>query len=251
VKETNRLHNLSKSKEPLPRKRKASPVGSVATVSTLDEQDLSDFDSDIEMNTTDAEGSGSDGSGSDESDSELKAGYDFVSESDSEAEDVQRRSKKKAQREDGAEEADYETRARARWQKPKETEDDTVEVSHLPIKLPSGEIQHVKGTTKLPAPAKKPVKPESDSEEEDEEEDEDEESGDEVNKMASVKGRFGRLGVADIVAGPPYKTREKLAIAKEQIARVGAEILAGGELIDNVSGLEARIDGADSLRPHC
>lgn len=181
------------------------------------------------MNTTDSGGEDQD---------ELNNGSDYESESDSEQEDVQRRSKKKAQRDEGAEEADYEARARARWQKPKEVQEDTVEVSHLPIKLPTGEIQHVKGTTKLPAPAKKPVKAESESEESEEEE-EDEESGDEVKKMATVKGRFGRLGVADIVAGP-YKNREKLSIAKEQIARVGAEILAGGELIDNVSSSPMR-----------
>jgi nucleolar complex protein 3 len=53
--------------------------------------------------------------------------------------------------------------------------------------------------------------------------------------MASQKGKFGRMGIAEIVARRDWKNPDKLEAAKEQIANIGAEILAGGELIDNVS----------------
>ena len=117
-----------------------------------------------------------------------------------------------------------------------------MEVGRLPIKLPSGEVQMVAGTTKLPAQKKKkrPVESESEDEEE-EEESEDEET--QAARMASQKGKFGRMGVAEIVGKEGWKNAQKLDAAKEQMAALGAEILAGGELIDNVSYMFAGDSG--------
>lgn len=169
-----------------------------------------------------------------EDQSDLNDAFDDLSESDEDEEEAPQRKKKKKE-----EEADYEKSARARWNKsPEKEEEDSVEVGRLPIKLPSGEIQTVQGSTRiaLPPSKKKKVVVESDSEEEPDEETEDEGSDDgvQVERLAGKKGRFGRLGVAEIVGMKGVKNAERLGYAKEQIAQIGAEILAGGELIDIV-----------------
>ena len=117
---------------------------------------------------------------------------------------------------------------------------DEAEVGRLPIKLPGGQIQQVEGTTRIALPAtKKKVKREATPEEEEEEEgaseDEDSDDGRQMARAAMQKGKFGRMGVAEIVTKEGWKNAQKLQAAKEQIAQLGAEILAGGELIDNVS----------------
>jgi nucleolar complex protein 3 len=84
--------------------------------------------------------------------------------------------------------------------------------------------------------------PEVSDEDEEEEEEEEEGSDDEkdAHKMAGQKGRFGRMGIAEIVGKQGWKNAQRLEAAKEQVAALGAEILAGGELIDNVSGPRRR-----------
>ena len=198
-----------------------------------------DLDSDDERD--EAEGSGTTtldddelslSDDSEDGQSDLNDAFDDVSDESSEDDAPQRKKKRKD------EEADYETTARARWApgSPK-PEEDSVEVGRLPIKLPSGEVQKVAGTTRIAIPQgkKKPAKVESESEEEISSEDEGSDDGAQANVLAGKKGRFGRLGVAEVVGMPGVKAMERLSMAKEQIAQVGAEILAGGELIDIVS----------------
>lgn len=227
------MHALQKSQNPLPKKpkRKVEDIES-------DLDDEEDWDSDL-----DTEGELED------DDDEMSE--DDLSESEDGEDDVNPR-KRKARAEEDDLEATY---AQRRSTKPTAAEDDaSMDVGHLPIKLPGGVIQHVEGTTRIVVPEangkgkKKPVV-------EEDEETEYSESGDEGSvgaeeerdEMARTRGRFGRMGIADILANDdgiedlPWKGREKvraarrLAMAKEQIARVGAEVMAGGELMDNVS----------------
>lgn len=261
IKETNRLHELSKAREPLPKQeRKKSRLGTPESMSDYDmgfdsddefPSDLASDDDDDDAADNVAEGSGtttldddeeelnsSDFASSDDEDDEdqdaLNDAFDEDDEDSSdEEEDMPQRKKKRKE-----EEADYEKTARARWAKSPPKDDESVEIGRLPIKLPSGEVQTVEGTTRiaLPASKKKPVV-ESDSEDELDEEEEDigSDDGADAARLSGKKGRFGRLGVAEIVGMQGVKNAERLAIAKEQIAQVGAEILAGGELVDIVS----------------
>ena len=98
-------------------------------------------------------------------------------------------------------------------------------------------MQQLEGSTRLLLPReKRPIASESGDEDEEEEEEKEEEEGSDdgpqAERMAEQTGRFGRLGVADIVQ---KSGTERLEAAKEQIAIVGAEILGGGELVDIVS----------------
>jgi len=259
IKETNRLHELSKAREPLPKQeRKKSRLGTPESMSDYDmgfdsddefPSDLASDDEDIDAANNVAEGSGtttldddeddlnsSDFASSDDEDDEdqsaLNDAFDEDDEDSSEEEeDLPQRKKKRKE-----EEADYEKTARARWAKSPPKEEDSVEIGRLPIKLPSGEVQTVAGSTRiaLPPSKKKPVV-ESDTEELSEEEDMGSDDGADAARLSGKKGRFGRLGVAEIVGMQGVKNAERLAIAKEQIAQVGAEILAGGELVDIVS----------------
>jgi len=257
MKETNRLHELSKSREPLPKQeRKKSRLGTPESMSDYDmgfdsdDEFPSDLASDDEAGDNVAEGSGtstldddeadlgsSDFASDDDDQSALNDAFDEDDEDSSEEEEEELPQRKKKRKE---EEADYEKTARARWAKSPPKEEDSVEVGRLPIKLPSGEVQTVAGSTRiaLPPSKKKPVV-ESDSEDELDEEEEDigSDDGADAARLSGKKGRFGRLGVAEIVGMKGVKNAERLAIAKEQIAQVGAEILAGGELIDIVSFL--------------
>ncbi|KAL7418527.1 hypothetical protein Q5752_006985 [Cryptotrichosporon argae] len=257
VKETRRLHQLAKEKAP---KLTPRAVESDADSDVLDY----DFDSDLELSDEpDRNGSGSDdGSDSedenegeddddDEDDDEELGSSDFAS-SDGELDDsdfdddalsftsgssTAARAKKR-RRPEG--EADYELAGRARWARrgaSAEAEADHVEVGRLPIKLPTGEVRAVEGTTRVAVPQSKQeiaakraaavAAERGDASDEDEEEEE-LELEEEVERMAGQKGRFGRLGVVEIVA----MGKGRLEAAKEQIAAIGAEILAGGELVD-------------------
>lgn len=252
TKETKRIHASEKSRSSFPTKAKKAP--SVASASDISDYD---FDSDIEFSDDEELGAGYDdeddedddeeaeGSdeGSDENDdgsdsdldSELNAGYDNISDiSDLDDEDdgvVHPKRKKRAD----SEEAEYEKAGRSRWAEKEENkeEDDMLEVGRLPIKLPTGEVQLVEGSTKFQKPqpkkpAPKPVEPESEEESEDDASDVDAEA----ERMAAQPGRFGRMGVAEIVAAKGWKTAQRMAAAKEQMATIGAEVLGGGELID-------------------
>jgi nucleolar complex protein 3 len=247
-KEQQRIHAVLKAEEPLPKaQRKKStiqiPAGSDSEDYDIDSIDDLDMEgSDLDMGSgeeldSDLEGADEDFDSEDGDDSEddpdLMDAYDAsdaeldLSEDDGGVE----HEKRKRKRAEG--EADYETAGRSRWVKEAEQEPEEVEVGRLPIKLPTGEVQMVAGTTKLPAIKKKKVI-ESDTEEEEEEEEELDEAT-QAARMASQKGKFGRMGIAEIVARRDWKNPDKLEAAKEQIANIGAEILAGGELIDNVS----------------
>ena len=157
-----------------------------------------------------------------------------MSEDEEEESDEDFRDRRKRKKE-ANEEADYEHTARSRWKEPPPKDEDTVEVGRLPIKLPSGEVQRVSGSTKIALPpTKKPRLPTPESVIEDSEEEEPT-TAELTARMASQKGKFGRLGVSEIVGRPGWKNTDRLAAAKEQIANVGAEILCGGELVDIVS----------------
>ena len=251
AKETQRLHQLSKDREQMPKQHPRSKIR-MSTPESLSDYDV-DFDSDDAFPSdlgSDAEGEGlgedSEGEEDDEEDdgneddeelddddqSALNNAFDEVMSSDEE--EHQKRKRKRAE-----EEADYETQGRQRWAKePSAEAEDSVEVGRLPIKLPTGEVQAVSGSTRiaLPPSKKKAPVPESEDEEEEEEDSDDgaSDDGQLAERMAGQKGKFGRMGVAEIVGTKGMKNAERLAIAKEQIAQVGAEILAGGELIDIV-----------------
>lgn len=228
--------------------KKKEPVVEVSDLSDYDfdsevdfsDEDLSkagsdDDDDDDDLSGSDLGGSdfGSISDTDDEDQDERNALYDDLSDDDDDSEDDAPKQRKKKAAE---EEAEYETTGRARWTAAeKAEEDDTVEVGRLPIKLPTGEVQLVEGSTRVQLPAsKKPKKPvvESDSEEESEAESEASDTGAEAVAMASQPGRFGRMGIAEIVAAKGWKNARRLEAAKEQLAGIGAEILAGGELVD-------------------
>ncbi|GHJ84066.1 hypothetical protein NliqN6_0468 [Naganishia liquefaciens] len=230
-KETDRLHALQKSQNPLPKKPKAKAA---EIESDFDEEE--DWDSDLDT-----------GSEIDDDEDEISEGD--LSESEDDEEDVHPR-KRKARDEGDDLESSY---AQRRSAKPVSTEDEnSMDVGHLPIKLPGGAIQKVEGTTRIAVPEatgkgkKKPVEEDEETEYTESEDEGSVDAAEERDEMARTRGRFGRMGIADIlgndddVEGLPWKGREKiraarrLAMAKEQIARVGAEIMAGGELIDNL-----------------
>nr|XP_018260827.1 nucleolar complex protein 3 [Kwoniella dejecticola CBS 10117]OBR82985.1 nucleolar complex protein 3 [Kwoniella dejecticola CBS 10117] len=259
VKETKRLHDLSKTREPLPRvKRQKVKIPLPEAQSDSDDYDFDtdpEFDSDLASDVDMGSGSGIDeddddddddddgGSNEDEDQDDVIAEFDNISEYDEEPEDGDAagrdRKRRKGKKE---EEADYELNSRTKWtekatKKEAGGNEDEVEVGRLPIKLPTGEIRMVEGSTKIALPpSKKPVKKpvESDDDEEEGEDEEDEESDDgaQAEQMAGQKGKFGRMGIAEIVSEKKWKNAEKLAAAKEQMANLGAEILAGGELVD-------------------
>lgn len=232
-----------------------------------EEEEDDDDDNDDEVNGSDGEDSvydsGADLDDSDEAEGSDVGGDDDVAylsegvssgvdddeaelseEDDSEDERAPQARRKKGKSKQQNEEAEYEMAGRSRWAAKSKTkdgadEDDRVEVGRLPIKLPSGEVQFVAGSTKIAlakkkqAPATTP--PSDDDDEIEESEDEGSDDGRQAAKMANQKGKFGRMGVAEIISKPGWKNAQKLEAAKEQIAIIGAEILAGGELIDNVS----------------
>lgn len=196
----------------------------------------SDWDSDLDTDL------GSDLGSDEESDAEMS---DFsVSEDDA----VNIRKRKSRDEAD-----DLETtyaRRTAKHHSQAEEDEKSADVGHLPIKLPGGVVQRVEGTTRIPIPeGKRPqqqVKQESDEETEYSESEAEVDVEEEREEMARTKGRFGRMGIADILGddgaeGLPWRGRDKaraarrLDLAKEQIARIGAEVMAGGELMDNVS----------------
>lgn len=253
-KETERLHKLAKRQQPLPKPKKEktrfpSP-GSAGSLSDYDinsddelsfgDEEFSDLDD--EVLGTDDEDEGDDASlGPDDiaSDSDSGAYSDSDSDSDADADADAPRKRKGKQKES---EADYELTARSRWaaNDGSDAEAESAEVGRLPIKLPSGQVQQVEGTTKIalpPTKQRKKPQPEPVQKEEIVESDNDSDDGRQAKIMATQKGKFGRVGVAEIVSQDGWRNAQKLEAAKEQIAQLGAEILAGGELIDIVSHL--------------
>ncbi|KIR29197.1 nucleolar complex protein 3 [Cryptococcus deuterogattii LA55] len=245
VKETKRLHELAKAREIIPQAKKRKSKTPVRQPGS-DESDGFDsdpeFDSDLQSDMGSDVDFGSEDGGSLASDDEddfsgSEDGEDITSafdnfSSDEDEDEPERRKRKKKE-----EEAEYELAGRSRWvAKPEEPEEDSVEVGRLPIKLPTGEIQMVQGSTRIavPQPKKPVVESGSEDEEEDDVEEEEENSDDEAQakKMASQKGKFGKMGIAEIVGKKGWKNVERLEAAKEQVAQLGSEILAGGELVD-------------------
>jgi len=257
VKETKRIHELEKAREVMPTKSKKKQPS--PELSDISDYDFEDFDSEVDFSDDDlsaagaesgsdlgsdddmdsdmgSEGDSEDGSddsddGDDSDQSALNAEFDDVSDDESESEDEAPRKRKKRTEE----EAEYEVAGRARWAEQEDDEDkDTLEVGRLPIKLPTGEVKLVEGSTVIAKPKEKkkaaPVR--AATPEESDAESEDSDTGAEANRMAAQPGRFGRMGVAQIVAAKGWKNAQRLAAAKEQMAEIGAEILAGGELID-------------------
>lgn len=205
----------------------------------------SDLPTDEEMDMGEASGSGlssleeneDEGGDDDDDESDINDLYDESSGDEDEEEGLKRKRSGKTRIEN---EAEYETAGRSRWvASPPKAEEDSVEVGRLPIKLANGEVQMVQGSTRvaLPASKKRMVEVESEDEEVEASEEEDigSDDGAQATKMAGQKGRFGRMGIAEIVAAAGWKNAERLDAAKEQIAAVGAEVLAGGELVDIVS----------------
>lgn len=278
-KETVRIHQLEKEKAPLPDKKKKNKKDEVPDFdseaewdSELDElSDEIDDDEDLEDDEEAAIGSDVEieKKGNWEDEDNLRAGYsdedgsigemDSVTDEDnsgegdfedseSEAEEAPERRRRQAKKDETDLEGDYEAQARVRTAAREalaELEaEEGQQVSHLPIKLANGEIQMMPGKTRIPIQTdgkKKPV-PKAEAEETDlsgSEAEEDEEER--VAHMAQTKGRFGRLGIVDVLTMDmnglkgKQKTQERLTIAKEQIAKVGAEVMSGGELIDMVS----------------
>lgn len=193
---------------------------------------------------------------------ELEAGYsesdDDASQSGSDSdvdEAPQPKARKRARDADVDVEGDYEARRTAAQEtaaarRKEDGTDEQLEVGRLPIKLPNGELQLVAGKTRIPVPVDHKAQaraaaiaaqkgPQEDSEESDDDASDAEEQR--VEKMASTKGRFGRLAIVDVLTldmgglRGKAKVQQRLAIAKEQIAQLGAEIMSGGELIDTVS----------------
>lgn len=212
-----------------------------------DISDYGDFDSEIDMEDEEEEdeedgdeGLGDDDeddSGSDFSDQEeFNNAYEDFSDDEEDEEDAATAAadfaERKRKKREEAGEAEYETSGRARWVAPEEEDEDSVEVGRLPIKLPTGEVKLVEGTTRVALPPSKKPKPVPESESESEESEEEPDVQVQAQQMASKPGRFGRMGIAEIVAAPGMRNAQRLDAAKEQLAAIGAEILAGGELID-------------------
>jgi len=239
-KETERIHELEKTKEPLPkapkRKAAASPTFSDLSGSEFDSDEFdSEFDSELD---------------DDLDDSELEA---EVSREYEEEEKKRVRKKAKVVVEEDLE-GIYEAQGRKRKEKQAEAgeeDKDHAEVGHLPIKLANGEIEQLPGKTRIAIPSgppdkrKKKQEVESDVETEFSESEGSEDEEDLVERIAGNRGKFGRMGVAEILSsgldGVPWKERSnrRLAMAKEQIAKIGAEIMSGGELLDMVSTMNS------------
>lgn len=268
-KETQRLHELAKSRNPLPKpkKSKRSRSLSISTVSSFSDEDMGDeeMESDLDgENGVDEEGYSSDELDSDD-DLEEEEGDDDLMEDSDDSEDStidqneRQRARKKSRAADQTVdnlESTYETRqiqsAQSGKGKSKATADEEAgirEVSHLPIKLANGQIQSLPGTTRiqLPPSARKPSPSPELSDDESGTDSDDVSESEQVDKLSNQRGKFGRMSVLDVITyeDPALKgfkgkgvakarTMSKLALAKEQIAKTGAEIMAGGELIDNV-----------------
>ena len=245
TKETKRLHEVAKARDTMPIQSKQKG-GRILTPDGLDEDMDSDEDWPSDLLSDEAGPSGSSGGADsddsiddedldlDDEDEEDDGLSDEISQDEESSEEEEQPKKRKRRRE---EEAEYELAPRRtrKAASPTPSDDSHVDVGRLPIKLPSGQVQSVEGTTRISVPTNKPrrVQQASDEELSDEESVELDEA-DQRSRMAGQRGRFGRLGVGEIIAGSGG-IGGAMAKAKEQIAGIGAEILAGGELFDNVS----------------
>ncbi|WVN86488.1 uncharacterized protein L203_101652 [Cryptococcus depauperatus CBS 7841] len=239
VKETKRLHELSKAREQIPQSQNAKPNISARELSSerSDEFDSdSGFDSDLQSEISSETDFGLNEKGSLHSENEVSDRGDLDWSSDEYPLHGVLQPKKGKRNAQKDEEADYELEGRLRWAQKDDghnDEENKVEVGRLPIKLPTGEIRMVHGSTKIDLPpSKKPIsEPESEEEEKSEEEGESDEEA-QAQRMAGQKGRFGRMGIAEIVSKKGWKNAQRLDAAKEQVAQICSEILAGGELVD-------------------
>lgn len=237
--ETNRLHSIQKSQNPLPKAsvkgRRARSPSVADTVSTIDSHpseapsDLSDDQDAAGFNDSQDE------EPTDDSDME-----DFDSEADLDDVDLdiplphQVASKKKKKKSADEEEADYENATlRRTYNRGDGSDSDSQDpskgtnVKRLPIKLPSGQIESLPGTAHVPSQLKKRPEPKQ-------EEDSDVEMHDEEPVEGQGLGkRWGRMAVAEVVTIKDPAQRKRAV--KEQIASLGAEIVSGGEVVDNVS----------------
>ena len=230
------------------------------------EPSLSDYslDSDAELDSdlltgngeSVAEDSGS-SNGDDEDKSDLKSGLDAkyaTANVEEESGPPERRKRRHTEVE-----AEYEVSGRSRWTAaPLKSDTNIVEIARLPIKLQNGEVQQMEGRITVSSQQAGKEVPmlasESDEEELTDDEQEGSDDGAHAEKMASQRGKFGRIGVAEIVGEQRWNNSQRLEAAKEQIAAIGAEILAGGELADTVAcQLVSRIraDVEHDSRLHC
>lgn len=237
------MHELSKSQDEIPKKTKlkaqiplSEPEASLSDYSL--DSDV-EFDSDLLSDHDDdhSEGSiSSDQHAEDTSDSRIGLDQEDASSTvDEESAPPERRKRRHTEVE-----AEYEVSGRPRWTAPaRKSDTNTVEIARLPIKLQNGEVQQMEGRIAVSSLQTKEETSilESDSDEEEiiGEEQEDSDDGVHAQAMAGQRGKFGRIGVAEIVGTPGWDHSRRLEAAKEQIAAIGAEILAGGELADTVS----------------
>jgi len=99
------------------------------------------------------------------------------------------------------------------------------DVQSLPIKLPNGQIQQT-GKKTMNANAKQPTAP-SESEESDSEEEEEKPEFRSRLEDVATGARFGRTAVVDVLQ--TNSRRQRVEMAKEQIASICQEILADPE----------------------
>lgn len=142
-------------------------------------------------------------------------------------------SRKKRKRQVREQEAEFEKKSR-RGQVDPDAERGNV-VKRLPIKLASGQLQQREGETVLPVQVGGRGNRKGDSSDDDSDAEPEEEwaAPRYQPEGAGLGTRWGRMAVADVVR--IKNPAERRQVAKEQIAGLGAEIVAGGELVDNVS----------------
>ncbi len=120
---------------------------------------------------------------------------------------------------DSNEEMPYETIPR----KPRAQSSEPTEVHRLPIKLANGKIQK---TGMKPVSIKTPQPPVEEDDDDSEEEDEEDEEEQKVEDVATG-ARFGRPAVVDVLS--TKSRRQRVDMAKDQIAGICQEIMADPE----------------------
>ena len=215
------------------RERSPSVADTVSTVDSHPSEAPSDEDLDQDL---DGFNDSQDEEETDDSDME-----DFDSEADLDDVDldiplphqVAAKPKKKKAKE---EEADYENATLRRTYDRGGDSDDSdsqdpskgTTVKRLPIKLASGQIEALPGTAKIPSQLKKRPQAKEDSDASDVEM-----HDDEPTEGQGLGKRWGRMAVSEVVTIKDPAQRKRAV--KEQIASLGAEIVSGGEVVDNVS----------------
>lgn len=128
--------------------------------------------------------------------------------------------------EDHLEDSDAEMPYETKLRKLRDVKADVqTDVQSLPIKLPNGQIQQT-GKKTMNANAKQPTAP-SESEESDSEEEEEKPEFRSRLEDVATGARFGRTAVVDVLQ--TNSRRQRVEMAKEQIASICQEILADPE----------------------